>query len=61
MTSDRVYRLDDNGKVIGYWTLIDNEPFTRSLRDLKQPQTKEILIDMKNYDMALDDLKEVDK
>lgn len=47
MTSDRVYRLDDNGKVIGYWTLIDNEPFTRSLRDLKQLQTKEILIDMK--------------
>lgn len=62
MCAKRIYQVDYNDKVIGYWTLTDGEDLISAfIRELKQLQTKEILIDMKNYDMALDDLKEVDK
>lgn len=62
MTSDRVYRLDDNGKVIGYWTLTDGEDLISAfIRELKQQKIEEIRIEMKNYGITIDDLKEVDK
>lgn len=62
MTSKHVYQLDDNGKVIGYWTLRDGEdPICAFIRELKQQKIKEIRIEMKNYGITIDDLKEVDE
>lgn len=58
----RIYQVDYNDKVIGYWTLTDGEDLINTfIRELKQQKIEEIHIEMKNYGITIDDLKEVDK
>lgn len=58
----RIYQVDYNDKVIGYWTLTDGEDLINTfIRELKQQKIEEIRIEMKNYGITTDDLKEVDK
>nr|DAO87376.1 MAG TPA: H-NS histone family [Caudoviricetes sp.] len=62
MCTKRIYQVDYNDKVIGYWTLTDGEdPISAFIRELKQQKIEEIRIEMKNYGITIDDLKEVDK
>lgn len=62
MCTKRIYQVDCNDKVIGYWTLTDGEDLINTfIRELKQQKIEEIRIEMKNYGITIDDLKEVDK
>lgn len=57
-----IYQVDYNDKVIGYWTLTNGEDLINTfIRELKQQKIEEIRIEMKNYGITIDDLKEVDK
>lgn len=61
MRTTRVYRLDDNDNVIGEFIPIDEHPFYRLKQKLKQRKIEEIRIEMEEYGITLDDLKESDK
>ena len=62
MCTKRIYQVDHTDKVIGYWTLTDGEDLISAfIRELKQQKIEEIRIEMKNYGITIDDLKEVDK
>lgn len=58
MNAERVYRLDDNDNVIGEYISLDEHPFYRLKQKLKQRKIKEIRIEMEEYGITLDDLKE---
>lgn len=61
MRTTRVYRLDDNDNVIGEFIPIDEHPFYRLKQKLKQRKIEEIRIEMEEYGITLDDLKEGDQ
>lgn len=45
MCTKRIYQVDHNDKVIGYWTLTDGEdPISAFIRELKQQKIEEIRI-----------------
>lgn len=61
MCTKRVYQLDDNGNVIGYYVPPEEHPIMRFIQELKRQKIEEIRIDMEKYGITLDDLKEDDK
>lgn len=61
MNAERVYRLDDNDNVIGEYISLDEHPFYRLKQKLKQQKIEKIRIEMEEYAITLDDLKEGDK
>lgn len=61
MNAERVYRLDDNDNVIGEYISLDEHPFYRLKQKLKQRKIEEIRIEMEEYGITLDDLKEGDE
>lgn len=58
MNAERVYRLDDNDNVIGKYISLDEHPFYRLKQKLKRRKIEEIRIEMEEYGITLDDLKE---
>ena len=57
MCAKRVYQVDYNDKVIGYWTLTDGEDLINTfIRELKQQKIEEIRIGMKNYGITINDI-----
>lgn len=62
MCTKRIYQVDYNDKVTGYWTLTDGEDLINTfICELKRQKIEEIRIEMKNYGITIDDLKEVDE
>lgn len=61
MNTERVYLLDDNDNVIGQYIPLEEHPFYRLKQKLKQRKIEEIRIEMEEYAITLDDLKESDK
>ena len=61
MNAERVYRLDDNDNVIGEYISLEYHPFYRLKQKLKQRKIEEIRIEMEEYGITIDDLKESDK
>lgn len=61
MRTTRVYQLDDNDNVIGEFIPIEEHPFYRLKQKLKQRKIEEIRIEMEEYGITIDDLKESDK
>lgn len=61
MCTTRIYQLDDNDNVIGEYISLDKHPFYRLKQKLKQRKIEEIRIEMEEYGITLDDLKESDK
>lgn len=61
MCTKRIYQVDHNDKVIGYWTLTDGEDLINTfIRELNSRKSKKFVL-RKNYGITIDDLKEVDK
>lgn len=58
MNAERVYRLDENDNVIGEYISLDEHPFYRLKQKLKQRKIEEIRIEMEEYGITLNDLKE---
>lgn len=61
MNTERVYQLDDNDNVIGQYISLEEHPFYRLKQKLKQRKIEEIRIEMEEYGITLDDLKESGK
>lgn len=61
MCTTRIYQLDDNDNVIGEYISLDKHPFYRLKQKLKQRKIEEICIEMEEYGITLDDLKEGDQ
>lgn len=58
MRTERVYQLDDNDNVIGEFVPIEEHPFYKLKQKLKQRKIEEIHIEMEEYGITLNDLKE---
>ena len=61
MNPERVYRLDENDNVIGEYISLEEHPFYRLKQKLKQRKIEELRIEMEEYGITLDDLKEGDE
>lgn len=61
MCTTRIYQLDDNDNVIGQYIPLEEHPFYRLKQKLKQRKIEEIRIEMEEYGITLDDLKESGK
>nr|DAO96824.1 MAG TPA: hypothetical protein [Caudoviricetes sp.] len=60
MRTESVYQLDDNDNVIGEFIPIEEHRIYKAIQKIKQRKIEEIRIDMKKYDITLEDLKEAD-